>query len=106
MIESYMNNLEKINKAKYLDARQQRFQEKVVKYYIKLKKFTDIEIAKGKNAVEAVDYVMNSIGLNKLYSELGCNDALKRKVRANLLEHYLNQNKKQTKLEKDDEEVR
>lgn len=71
---------------KYSD--QRAFEEKVRKCYNPVKNFVDKEIEKGISPYLAIDKVLNSKGLEKMYQELK-NDAVKRTIRNILLNKYI-----------------
>ncbi len=78
---------------KYSD--QRAFEEKVRKCYNPVKNFVDKEIEKGISPYLAIDKVLNSKGLEKMYQELK-NDAVKRTIR-NILEIQIKKKKKKKK---------
>jgi len=84
---------------KYSD--QRAFEEKVRKCYNPVKNFVDKEIEKGISPYLAIDKVLNSKGLEKMYQELK-NDAVKRTIRnillnTNILEIQIKKKKKKKK---------
>lgn len=85
---------------KYSD--QRAFEEKVRKCYNPVKNFVDKEIEKGISPYLAIDKVLNSKGLEKMYQELK-NDAVKRTIRNILLNKYFRDTNKEKEEEKETE---
>jgi len=70
--------------------------------YNPVKNFVDKEIEKGISPYLAIDKVLNSKGLEKMYQELK-NDAVKRTIRNILLNKYFRDTNKEKEEEKETE---
>ena len=102
MGEDYRKQLRRVDWAlnKYSD--QRAFEEKVRKCYNPVKNFVDKEIEKGISPYLAIDKVLNSKGLEKMYQVLK-NDAVKRTIRNILLNKYFRDTNKEKEEEKEEE---
>lgn len=88
----YIKRLRFVDKMHNHNNDQERFKAKIQKCYPIVKKFIDIEIKKGVNALDAIDSVLESDTLKKLHPELG-EPAVKIKVRSLLINNYLRKSK-------------
>ena len=73
---------------------QRAFEEKVKKCYNPVKNFVDKEIEKGTSPYLAIERVLSSKGLEKMYPELK-NDGVKRTIRNILLNKYFRDTNKE-----------